>query len=276
MMDFGEATEDAAAGQERLNKAFDNARASQQRNLDFLSQEKLLLLEQKKLAEGRTEDTKQDIEERNRIIAAGLQNQITLTVLALKREEDAVKKAKAAELEAFRTGSEEQQKAASEALDKAEQRRAESAQKQKDLLNEQKIFALQSANELSSFDIDAQDKASQAAEEAAKKREQLSEDELRLRQEIAQRSVELTNQQILLEETLLNEASDARLKGFLVAQFIDDWTELSADDRVIEAFFRDLGILRGIQVIGIFRIALGRGGETEAERPFRAKNCRHL
>jgi hypothetical protein len=211
MMDFGEATEDAAAGQERLNKAFDNARASQQRNLDFLSQEKLLLLEQKKLAEGRTEDTKQDIEERNRIIAAGLQNQITLTVLALKREEDAVKKAKAAELEAFRTGSEEQQKAASEALDKAEQRRAESAQKQKDLLNEQKIFALQSANELSSFDIDAQDKASQAAEEAAKKREQLSEDELRLRQEIAQRSVELTNQQILLEETLLNEASDARL-----------------------------------------------------------------
>jgi hypothetical protein len=36
----------------------------------------------------------------------------------------------------------------------------------------------------------------------------------------------------------------ARLKGFLVAQFIDDWTELSADDGVIEAFFRDLGIYK--------------------------------
>jgi hypothetical protein len=59
--------------------------------------------------------------------------------------------------------------------------------------------------------------AAKATKDAAKDAKELNksyEEELKIRQEIAQRVVAQENEQLLLTEQLLNEAEDARLKGF--------------------------------------------------------------
>jgi hypothetical protein len=222
MLDFSETTEDAAKGQEKLNKAFDDGRAAQQKNLEFLSKEKLLLLEQKKLAEGRTEDTKQDIEERNRIIADGLQNQLTLTILSSKRETKAVQQAKAEQLEAYNDGDADRIKQADEALAEAETRLAESNKKELELVNEQKLLKIQAANETAQFEIQAQEKATTEAEKASNDRldalkkavevqDKLREEQDMLREEQRLREVEELNDSIRAREALLNEFTDSQL-----------------------------------------------------------------
>ena len=188
MIEFGDAAIDATAAQEKLNNAFDKSRKAQLENVDFLTKEKLLLLERKKLEEGRTEDTAADIAERNRLTAAGLQNQLTLTILGLKREEEAVKKAKAAELEAFRNGNAEQQKAASEAVAKAEERRDASAEREKQLINEQKLFRLSSANETARAELEAEQKGN---EERIKEAERLAAERKKIREKEQQESADV-------------------------------------------------------------------------------------
>jgi predicted nucleic acid-binding Zn-ribbon protein len=216
MMEFGDAAVDAAAAQEKLNKAFDEGRKAQLENVDFLTKEKLLLLERKKLEEGRTEDTAADIAERNRLTAAGLQNQLTLTILSLKREEEAVKKAKAAELEAFRNGDAEQQKAASEAVAKAEERRKAAADREKELINEQKLFRLSSANEAARAELEAEQKTN---EERIKEAERLAAERKKIREQEQQETADVQRMQVrggIPDEVVVEQDKQNRLTTAVV------------------------------------------------------------
>jgi hypothetical protein len=216
MIDFGDAAVDAAAAQEKLNKAFDEGRKAQLENVDFLTKEKLLLLERKKLEEGRTEDTAADIAERNRLTAAGLQNQLTLTILSLKREEEAVKKAKAAELEAFRNGDAEQQKAASEAVAKAEERRKAAADREKQLINEQKLFRLSSANEAARAELEAEKKTN---EERIKEAERLAAERKKIREREQQETADVQRMQVrggIPDEVVVEQDKQNRLTTAVV------------------------------------------------------------
>jgi hypothetical protein len=211
MLDFSETTEDAAKGQERLNKAFDDGRAAQQKNLDFLSKEKLLLLEQRKLAEGRTEDTRADLDERNRITAAGLQNQLTLTILATKRETKAVQQAKAEQLEAYKDGDAERIKQADEALAEAQNRLADSNKKELELVNEQKLLKIQAANETAQFEIQAQEKATTEAENASKDRLDALKKAAEEREQLASLTQEVSNRELEERIAIENSIEDAGL-----------------------------------------------------------------
>jgi hypothetical protein len=211
MMDLEGATVDAAAAQKKLNKAFDEGRAAQQKNLDFLSKEKLLLLEQRKLAEGRTEDTRADLDERNRITAAGLQNQLTLTILATKRETKAVQQAKAEQLEAYKDGDAERIKQADEALAEAQNRLADSNKKELELVNEQKLLKIQAANETAQFEIQAQEKATTEAEKASKDRLDALKKAAEEREKLASLTQEVSNRELEERIAIENSIEDAGL-----------------------------------------------------------------
>jgi hypothetical protein len=211
MMDLEGATVDASAAQKKLNKAFDEGRAAQQKNLDFLSKEKLLLLEQRKLAEGRTEDTRADLDERNRITAAGLQNQLTLTILATKRETKAVQQAKAEQLEAYKDGDAERIKQADEALAEAQNRLADSNKKELELVNEQKLLKIQAANETAQFEIQAQEKATTEAEKASKDRLDALKKAAEEREKLASLTQEVSNRELEERIAIENSIEDAGL-----------------------------------------------------------------
>ena len=211
MMELETVTEDAAASQKKLNKAFDEGRAAQQKNLDFLSKEKLLLLEQRKLAEGRTEDTRDDLAERNRIIAAGLQNQLTLTILSAKRETKAVQQAKSEQLEAYKDGDAERIKQADQVLTEAEERLADSNKKQLELVNEQKLLKIQAANEVAQFEIESQDKSTAEAEKASKDRLDALKKNSEEQQKISQLTQDTKNKELEERIALENSIEDAGL-----------------------------------------------------------------
>jgi hypothetical protein len=150
------------------------------------------------------------------LTAAGLQNQLTLTILSLKREEEAVKKAKAAELEAFRNGDAEQQKAASEAVAKAEERRKAAADREKELINEQKLFRLSSANEAARAELEAEQKTN---EERIKEAERLAAERKKIREQEQQETADVQRMQVrggIPDEVVVEQDKQNRLTTAVV------------------------------------------------------------